>query len=93
VWRHLSAGFFEKKDAWFSAGMAMLKRARLGTGKWRTYPFYYTVLALLDMDLPAALDELRYAAPALERSLKRKASEEPFSTRRAMVAERALARI
>lgn len=93
LWRHISAGAFPKNETWLSAGLATLKRARLAGGKWRTYPFFYTVLALSGIDHPAALEELRYAAPALERSLKRKTADEVFSQRRAALAERVLNRL
>jgi hypothetical protein len=68
-----------------------MKARRLGTGKWRFFPFFYAVLALTEIDLPGARAELRYAAPALERYLQRPATDEVTSGRRHGVAERALA--
>ena len=91
-WRNLSARSFGKGEAWLAAGMATLKHMRLGTGKWRVFPFYYTVLALQGFDSPIVLDELRYAAPVLERSLKRTSSGDVYAKRRAALAERVLAR-
>jgi hypothetical protein len=68
-----------------------LKLLRTGDGRWRRFPFYYTVLALHEMNVKPALDELRYAAPVLERSLKR-ASGDKYAARRRTLAERVLAK-
>ena len=92
-WRHISAQGFGKHEAWVTAGLATLKRSRLEGGKWRVFPFYYTVLALQGFDSPAVLEELRYAAPALEHSLKRRDSGDVYARRRGALAERVLARV
>lgn len=68
-----------------------MEARRLGSGKWRAFPFFYAVLALTEIDLPGARVELRYAAPVLERYLRRPATDEVISRRRHGVAERALA--
>ena len=91
-WRNLSAGGLSRAERRLAMGMEDLKARRLGTGKWPNFPFYYTVLALTDIDLPGAVAELRYAAPVLERYLKRSERNEPYHVRRRAVAERALAR-
>ncbi len=90
-WRNLSAGGLSRAERRLAMGMEDLKARRLGTGKWWSFPFYYTVLALTAIDLPGAVTELRYAAPALERYLKRPESDERYQVRRRAVAERALA--
>jgi hypothetical protein len=71
--------------------MKDMKARRLSTGKWRSFPFFYAVLALTEIDLPGARAELRYAAPVLERYLERAATDNVTSQRRHAVAERALA--
>ena len=43
--------------------------------------------------MPFALDELRHAAPLLERLLKRAVSDERFDLRRRPMAERVLGRV
>ena len=73
-------------------GLKILKAHRNGAGRYRRFPLHYTMLALAEMDLPAALEEMRYAAPALERSLKRSGADDKFTERRALLAERVLAR-
>ena len=44
---------------------------RDGEHQWRRFPFGYTVLALSEMDNAEARQELKYAAPALERAASR----------------------
>lgn len=90
LWRHLAAGGLEDAERHLAAGVEALRLSRLADGKWRRYPFYYTVLVLSEMDASLAIDELRYAAPVLERSLRRGASDDRFAMRRHVLAERVL---
>jgi hypothetical protein len=89
-WRNLAAGGLTRTEARLVQGMKEMKARRLGTGKWRLFPFFYAVLALTEIDLPSARAELRYAAPALERYLQRSVTDEVLSRRRHGVAEQAL---
>jgi hypothetical protein len=91
-WRNLAAGGLTRTEVRLAQGMKDMKARRLGTGKWRAFPFFYAVLALSEIDLPGARAELRYAAPVLERYLQRPATDETISQRRHALAERALAR-
>ena len=90
-WRHLSVGGLTKHEQILDAGMKTLKRYRLGDGKWRRFPFYYTLLALSEIDNPGALAEMRYAAPVLEKMVNR-AARNKFGQRRKALAERILAK-
>ncbi|HUT36309.1 MAG TPA: hypothetical protein VNE39_22665 [Planctomycetota bacterium] len=90
LWRHLAAGGLEDPERHLAAGIEALRLHRDGSGKWRRYPFYYTVLALSEMDGSLAIDELRYAAPALQRLLGRLAAASRFAQRRRALAERVL---
>jgi hypothetical protein len=92
-WRHAVVGTLKKGEILLERGVKTLKMLRLGDGKWRRFPFYYTLLALSEIELPNALGEIKYAAPVLERMLRRKASAEKYSIRRHMLAERVLAKI
>jgi hypothetical protein len=91
-WRNLAAGGLTRAEARLAQGMKEMKARRLGTGKWRSFPFFYAVLALTDIALPGARAELRYAAPVLERYLQRATTAGITSQRRQAIAERALAR-
>jgi len=93
VWRHITAGGLRdaQPERLVERGMQALRAARLGTGRWRLFPFWYALLALSEMDLPAAMEEMRYAAPTLERALGR-ARQDEYGRRRRLLAERVLAR-
>ena len=92
LWRHLAAGGLEDRARHLAAVVAGLKAARTGDGRWRPFPFHYTLLALSEIDTPAAREEMRYAAPALQRSLRGKPRDE-YARRRRTLAERARVRI
>jgi hypothetical protein len=66
---------------------------RDGEGQWRKFPFWYTVLALNEMDLPEALNELRYAGPRLELAAARTRASTTYAARRHEIATRVLRRI
>lgn len=55
---------------------------RDGTGSWRSFPFYYTLLSLYEAGTPEAIGELVYAAPACDRRLMRTAGGDKFIKRR-----------
>jgi hypothetical protein len=63
---------------------------RDGEGQWRRFPFWYTVLALNEMDHAEARTELRYAAPALERTASRAMPSARYARRRHELAVRTL---
>jgi hypothetical protein len=63
---------------------------RVGQGKWRVFPFWYTVLALSEMDFPEARAELDYVAPVLERTAKRRPASSVYGKRRHAIACRVL---
>jgi hypothetical protein len=95
LWRHLLASSAPEDQQRLENGLAELRRNRDGAGRWKRFPFFYTLLALGEMELPAAIDEIRYAEAVIERSLRRlnKAGlEEPgkHDRRRRMVFERIL---
>ena len=72
--------------------MRALKAHRTSDGHWRRFPFYYTLLALSEMDFEPAVDEMRYAAPVLERYVTRTIGRGKFSERRHVISERILAK-
>lgn len=92
LWRHLAAGGLNDAEERLTAGMKTLKSNREGNGRWSRFPFYYTLLAVSEIDLPPAREEMRHAAPACERYLKRSASDETHDRRRRSLAETVLAR-
>jgi hypothetical protein len=93
VWRNLLSGGLDRQEERLARGVDYLRSTRGGDGEWRKFPFWYTVLALSEIDLPDARNELRYAAPALERTAGRKPAATPYARRRHALAQRALARV
>lgn len=79
-------------------GLEALRQARIGDGTWRYFPFYYTLLWLVE--LPDGLDEhvraeLSYARDRCKRLLSRilpRTSGDPFEQVRAKIVGDALAR-
>ncbi len=69
-WQNLAAGGLKYQERRLDKGMKLLNKFRDGNGRWRRMPFYYTLLALNDIDSPLAKKELEYAAPGLEKLLK-----------------------
>lgn len=90
LWRHLAVGGLEDAERRLAAGMRALKAHRDGSGKWRRFPFYYTLLALSEIDHPSAIEEMRYASPACERYLRRPPKIDRTSQRRHLLARRIL---
>jgi hypothetical protein len=76
-----------------SSGVDILRTHRHADGRWRRFPFYYTLLALLEFDDKKATHEMEYAAPRLESILRHPDTGDHYASRRRAVAEQVLARI
>lgn len=90
LWRNLLAGGLDRHEERLRRGAAHLRSMRTGEHEWRRFPFWYTVLALSEMDHAEAKAELRYAAPALERAARRAIPASVHGRRRHVLATRAL---
>ena len=91
-WRNAMVGGLDRSEERLMAGMVALKAHRTDDGRWRRFPFYYALLALSEMNIRPAIDEMRYAAPLLERRVKRNVQDNRFSERRRVISERILAK-
>jgi bacterioferritin-associated ferredoxin len=89
MWRTLIAGGLDNQEARLANGLVSLGKYRDGKGRWGHYPFYYTLLALSEMDSRQAIAEMRYAAPVLERMRR---AEDIYSLRRQRLAKLVLAK-
>jgi hypothetical protein len=92
LWRHLAVGGLKQSRGRLAAGLKVLRKYRDGTGKWRRFPFFYTLLALTEMNDKLTANELRYAAPVCERYLRRYKAKNKYARRRHKVAEKVLAK-
>lgn len=91
LWRHITAGGLSGAEVWLSRGMKLLKAQRDDKGGWRRFPFYYTLLALSEIDLPAARSEMRYAEKRCERLMAKTRPTGATTRRRIAVLEKILA--
>ncbi len=91
LWRHLIVGGLDHAQERLRKGMRVLRQRRDGSGRWRSFPFYYTLLALSEIELPGAIDEMRYAAKTCEVSLRRLQKDGKISQRRRSLIEKVLA--
>ncbi len=90
LWRHLAAGGGDQQEERMINGLKDLTRCRNDNGRWRKYPFYYTVLSLTEMNVNPAINELRYAGKAIENAWKRSKQKSQYDARRKELLERAL---
>ena len=72
--------------------LASLSSFRDGRGRWRGFPYYYTLLMLTELDESLAAQEINYAAPACEKLLKRARGSDQFSQRRQLILRNVLSR-
>jgi hypothetical protein len=90
LWRNLLAGGLDRQDERLQRGALHLRSMRDGEHQWRRFPFWYTVMALGEMDSGEAKRELKYAAPVLERAASRAAPSSLYARRRHELAIRTL---
>jgi hypothetical protein len=93
VWRHLAVGGLDAQQARLADGMRRLAQHRKPDGTWRRFPFYYTLLALTEIEGGLPVAELRHAAPRCERLVRRASGSDACARRRRAVLERALERL
>lgn len=94
LWRHLAAGGLTdgSPEKWLAAGLKTLKARRLKDGKWKGFPFHYALLTLHEIDTPAAIEEMRHAAPVCERLLNSSEPRDIYAIRRRNLSQRVLAK-
>ena len=90
LWRNLLAGSLDRHEERLSRGASHLRSMRDDGHQWRKFPFWYTVLALSEMDSSEARTELKHAAPALERTANRAIPSARYARRRHELAVRTL---
>jgi hypothetical protein len=91
-WRNIAVNRIGRSEERLAAGMKELAKSRLGNGRWRRFPFYYTCLALMEIGSELAKAQMQYAAPYWEKNLLKRlaSSDSSFAKRRFAVGERLL---
>lgn len=69
--RSLSVARPDNWDSILEKGISNIRTARTSDGRWRGFPFYYTLLTLSEMETSSADAELRHASNVAERLLNR----------------------
>src|SRR5262249_7085891 len=90
LWRHLSVGGLDRNEERLQRGLRMLPKFHLDGGRFARFPFWYTLSALIEVDLPESRRELKRISAQLERAATRSVGEEPYASRRQEIARRAL---
>ncbi len=90
LWRHLAVGGLDKPKKRLTKGIEALNLYRDDKGRWRSFPFYYTLLALSEINSPSAKSEMKYAKPVLKRVIKLKSRGNKISERRRILTGRIL---
>ena len=86
----MNTGGFGECDDKLDGMLPVLPLHRDAKGTWHRFPFFFTLLALIEMSRPAALDELRYALPECEKKLERPRPKDVYSERKFAVLDRVL---
>jgi len=90
LWRHITAGGLKGEEDWIKFGLKAIKAHRKGDGRWRRFPFFYTLLALTEIDSNDARHEMKYAAAECESFLKRAKALSQMANRRKAIIEKVL---
>jgi hypothetical protein len=90
LWRNLLSGGLDRREERLVCGVRHLHAVRDERHGWRRFPFWYTVLALSELDHAEARRELAHAAPALERVARRAVPRTVYARRRRDLAVRTL---
>ncbi len=80
----------DKWDRILEKGLNRIRKARTTDGRWRGFPFYYTLLTFSELDTPSARAELRHASKIAKRLLKRYRSDDRTSRFRRLALEATL---
>jgi len=83
-WRTLLTGWLPDWEEKITTGISDLTRSRQA-GKWRRYPFYYTLQCLYEMPIDLARPEIQYIQPACEKTLQQLQANRPFFRQRQMI--------
>jgi hypothetical protein len=65
--RCLAVGLVDDGIPRLEKRLDQLSGKRDGKGRWRGFPFYYTLLILSEIDHPMAREEIQYSSPSRER--------------------------
>ena len=92
VMRYLTASDFSGSADRLERTLGILKQHRDGDGKWKAFPFYFTLLWLTELPNDFARDELAYTRPHCEKLLtKGLQDDDPGTPLRRKILQRVIA--
>jgi hypothetical protein len=92
LWRHIASGGLKPNRKYLKKSLKTFRKYRDGKGRWRIFPFYYTLLSLSEIGSCDAWEELQYAGPLLERLVTRQGSGK-YAKRRKVLMESILEKL
>lgn len=92
LWRNIAANGFILNRQYLKKSLKTFRKYRDGEGRWRSFPFYYTLLSLSEIGSRDAWSELRYAGLVIERLVTRQGSCK-YGKRRKVLMKRILERL
>jgi hypothetical protein len=94
LWLNVSAGGLNHDIKILKTGLEFLKHYREDNGRWKGFPYHYTLYVLNEIGPEFALEEMQFAARSIEKWIKRNPqAEDRTAQRRYTLGERILARI
>jgi hypothetical protein len=90
--RYLAADKSQDSQPAINPLLTQLSEYRDGKGKWRGFPFFYTLLMLTELSDSQSSQELQYSAPICEKHQKQSWPADPHSNRRQEIITRAQSR-
>jgi hypothetical protein len=94
LWLNLSSGGLNIDRDLLKAGMAYLKRKRDDKGAWISFPYFYTLYILNEIDIDIVMDEMQYAAKFMKRWYRNKKTDEnKYALRRNYIYEQILKKV
>ena len=94
LWINLASGGLNNDTKLLIAGLNYLKRQRDDKGKWKGFPYYYTLYVLNEIDKDLAMEEMRYISKSIEKRLKRKQrNKNRYNLRRNYICEQILDKV
>jgi hypothetical protein len=90
LWRGVTAARPRGWEEILEKGLIRLKAARTPDGRWRGYPFYYTLLTLAEIDCAAVQQEQSHTAKTVESLLRRNRGDNRVSRFRRLALKWAL---
>jgi len=88
LWLNVSAGGLNHDSDILKAGLEFLKQHRDDKGTWKSFPYFYTLYVLNEIEPELAMDELQFASKSILRWINRKQMEETnYLLRRKFIGE------